>query len=164
MDTRTPAPQALGWSTENCTIIRAVSLFGDRWSFVLLREVFLGVRRFADIVEHTGIPRQVLSDRLGRLVTEGLLRRVPYQEPGERVREEYRLTEKGFDLYPVLVALGDWGDRYVADRTGPPIELAHRDCGDVVHAVLRCDGGHEVEDLRQVVVRRGPGARRRPRR
>ena len=115
---RTDAPEALAWRTDNCTVIRAVEIFGDRWSFVLLREVFLGVRRFADIQDHTAIPRQVLSTRLDRLVEQGLLRRVPYQEPGQRVRDEYRLTETGFDLYPVLVAMADWGNRYVADRRG----------------------------------------------
>jgi DNA-binding HxlR family transcriptional regulator len=163
MDPRTTAPEALAWSTDNCTIIRTVSLFGDRWSFVVLREVFLGVHRFADIAEHTAIPRQVLSDRLGRLVDEGLLRRAPYREPGQRPREEYRLTDKGLDLYPVLVALGDWGDRHLADPAGPPIELTHRDCGERVHVALRCEVGHLVDDSRDVVVRRGPGARRRTR-
>jgi hypothetical protein len=96
-------------------------------------------------------------------VAEGLLRRVPYQEPGARVREEYRLTDKGLDLYPVLVAMADWGDKYVADRSGPPVEFVHRDCGEQVHAVLRCEAGHEVEEPRSVVVSRGPGARRRRR-
>ena len=158
--TTTERPEALSWSTDNCTIIRAVQVFGDRWSFIVLREVFLGVRRFADIAEHTGMPRQVLSDRLAHLVDEGLLRRVPYQEPGQRARDEYRLTEKGFDLYPVLVALGEWGDRHVADRKGPPIVLVHRDCEEPVHPVLQCEAGHEVTDMRAVVVRRGPGARR----
>ncbi|MFC6237104.1 winged helix-turn-helix transcriptional regulator [Longivirga aurantiaca] len=159
--TRTDAPEALAWRTDNCTVIRAVEIFGDRWSFVLLREVFLGVRRFADIQDHTGIPRQVLSTRLDRLVDQGLLRRVPYQEPGQRVRDEYRLTEAGFDLYPVLVAMADWGNRYVADKAGPPIELVHQGCDHEVHVALRCDAGHDLEGPRDVVVRRGPGARRR---
>jgi DNA-binding HxlR family transcriptional regulator len=160
-ETATSRPPALDWQTDNCTVIRAVEIFGDRWSFVLLREVFLGVRRFSDIAEHTGIPRQVLTTRLDSLVEQGLLRRVPYQVPGQRVRDEYRLTDAGFDLYPVLVAMADWGNRYVADKAGPPIRLSHKDCDHEVHTVLRCDAGHEVDDPRDVVVRRGPGARRR---
>ena len=115
-----------------------MAILGERWTFVVLREVFNGVRRFDDIRRHSGIPRQVLSNRLALLVEQGVLRREPYQDPGERARHEYRLTEKGFDLYPVLVAIADWGDRYLADPEGPPVEFAHRDCGAPVHAELRC--------------------------
>jgi DNA-binding HxlR family transcriptional regulator len=159
--TRSAAPEALAWRTDNCAVLRAVEIFGDPRAFAVLREVFLGVRRFADIQAHTGMPRQVLAGRLERLVGEGLLRREPYQEPGSRVREEYRLTDKGLDLYPVLVAMADWGNRYVADRSGPPVQFVHRDCGAEAHAVLRCDAGHEIGAVRDVTVARGPGARRR---
>ncbi len=113
-----PSPSALAWSTENCTVGRTMAILGERWTFVVLREVFNGVRRFDDIKRHSGIPRQVLSNRLALLVEQGVLRREPYQDPGERARHEYRLTEKGFDLYPVLVAIADWGDRYLADPEG----------------------------------------------
>ena len=136
-----------------------MTVLGERWTFVVLREVFNGVRRFDDIRRHSGIPRQVLSNRLGLLVEQDILRREPYRDPGERARHEYRLTEKGFDLYPVLVAIADWGDRYLADREGPPVEFEHRACGAVVHAVLECEQGHRVERPRQVVSRVGPGAR-----
>ncbi|HEX4685327.1 MAG TPA: helix-turn-helix domain-containing protein [Nocardioides sp.] len=153
-----PTPPALAWSAENCTIGRTMTILGERWTFVVLREVFNGVRRFDDIRRHSGIPRQVLSNRLALLVDQDVLRRVPYQDPGERVRHEYRLTEKGFDLYPVLVAIADWGDRYLADSVGPPVEFEHRDCGAAVHSVLECDHGHRVERPREVVTRVGPGA------
>src|ERR1700726_3274699 len=93
----------------NCAIGAAVGIFGERASFLVLREAFNGVRRFADIQRRTGMPRQVLSDRLARLVGEGLLRKVPYQEDGQRGRYEYRLTAKVLDLYPVLIALMQWG-------------------------------------------------------
>jgi DNA-binding HxlR family transcriptional regulator len=109
----------------------------------------------------TGVPRQVLANRLGTLVDNGVLRRVPYREPGARVRQEYRLTEKGFDLYPILITLMAWGNRYLADPEGPPLEFAHRDCGAPVAAEVRCTAGHRVEDNRAVVPRPGPGARRR---
>jgi len=100
----------------------------------------------------------VLSNRLALLVEQGVLRREPYQAPGERARHEYRLTGKGFDLYPVLVAIAAWGDRYLADPEGPPVEFTHRDCGAPVRTVLECDDGHRVERPRDVVTRAGPGA------
>src|SRR5215813_10953888 len=116
-------PEALAWSIENCTVQRALQVLGDRWSFVVLREVFNGIRRFADMRTRTAIPRQVLSDRLARLVDEGLLRREPYREDGQRARLEYRLTPKGLDLYPVLVALNAWGSDHYADAAGSPLRF-----------------------------------------
>jgi len=104
----------MDYDPANCAIGAAVSIIGERATFLVLREAFNGVRRFADMQHRTGIPRQVLSDRLGRLVSEGLLRKVPYQDSGQRSRHEYRLTAKGLDLYPVLVGLMQWGDTYAA--------------------------------------------------
>ena len=155
----TTTPQALAYSTDNCTIGRTMAILGERWTFVVLREVFNGIRRFEDIRTHTSIPRQVLTNRLALLVEHGILRKQPYQPAGERVRHEYRLTDKGFDLYPVLAAIADWGDRYLADPQGTPNELAHRDCGAPVHAVLTCEAGHHIDDPRSVAPRPGPGAR-----
>src|SRR6516164_11779168 len=105
-------PWALDYDTAGCTIAATLAIVGEKWTFLVLREAFNGVRRFDDMQRRTGIPRQVLSSRLARLVAEGLLRKVPYQEAGQRSRGEYRLTGKGLDLYPVLVALMQWGDRY----------------------------------------------------
>lgn len=152
---------ALDWSAENCTIGRAMTILGERWTVVVLREVFSGIRRFDDMRERTGIPRQVLTNRLATLVDQGVLRRVPYQDPGSRSRDEYRLTPKGLDLYPVLVAVREWGDRYLADPEGPPLVTEHRECGAPVRIQLRCDAGHDLESPREVVPRPGPGARRR---
>ncbi|MEU7000287.1 helix-turn-helix domain-containing protein [Nonomuraea sp. NPDC046570] len=143
---------------ENCSIARTLDVVGEKWTFLVLREAFSGVRRFADMQAITGAPRQVLSARLARLVDEGLLRKVPYREPGQRQRDEYRLTEKGLDLYPLLIALMHWGDRYLADAAGPPMELTHRDCGAPVEQFLRCADGHEVGGPREVTARPGPGA------
>ncbi|WP_292671354.1 helix-turn-helix domain-containing protein [Nocardioides sp.] len=158
--TTTTTPSALAWSTDNCQVARALDVFGDRSSLVVIREVFNGVRRFDDMQRHSGVNRQVLSNRLAHLVDEGILRKVPYQPEGSRVRHEYRLTQKGLDLYPVLTALAEWGARYVADPEGPAVEMAHRDCGAEVHAVLVCDEGHRLDDVRDVVPRPGPGGRR----
>lgn len=154
-------PEALNWSADNCTLGRAMDVLGEKWTILVLREVFLGVRRFADIQERTGIPRQVLTNRLATLVSHGILRRHPYQVPGERAREEYRLTEKGFDLYPVLAAILAWGDRYLGDPGGPAVSLQHRDCGAPVAVELRCSHDHQLGP-RDVVPRPGPGARPRP--
>ncbi|MFI6265481.1 winged helix-turn-helix transcriptional regulator [Micromonospora sp. NPDC051006] len=154
-------PPALDWSVENCTIARAMEILGERWTLVVLREVFNGIRRFDDMRIRTGIPRQVLTNRLATLVEQGVLRREPYREPGSRVRHEYRLTDKGLDLWPVLVAVLGWGDRYLADPEGSPLAVEHRDCGAEIRVALRCDSGHPVESPRDVVPRPGPGARRR---
>ena len=156
-----PGYRALDWSVDNCTIGRTMGILGERWTVVVLREVFNGIRRFDDMRIRTAIPRQVLTDRLTMLVDKGILRKVPYRDPGERSRFEYRLTGMGLDLWPVMVAMKDWGDRYLADPAGPPLQTEHRDCGALVHAVLRCDAGHEVAEPREVLPRPGPGATRR---
>jgi len=155
----TAAPAALAWSAENCTVGRTMAILGERWTFVVLREVFNGVRRFDDIRRHSGIPRQVLSNRLALLVEQGVLRREPYRDPGERACNESPPTEKGFDLYPVLVAIADWGDRYLADPEGPPVAFAHRDCGAPIHAALHCTDGHVVDRPRDVTPQPAAGAR-----
>jgi len=154
-------PEALDWSSDGCTIERAAEILGDRWSLLILREVISGIRRFDQMTVRTSMPRQVLTDRLERLVAQGILRRTPYREPGQRQRLEYRLTDKGIDLYPVLVAMQQWGDHYLAAPGGPPTEFAHRDCGERIELMLRCEGGHEVVRNREVAGRLGPGARRR---
>ncbi|MEU5567026.1 winged helix-turn-helix transcriptional regulator [Micromonospora musae] len=154
-------PAALDWSVENCTIGRAMEILGDKWTLVVLREVFSGIRRFDDMRVRTQIPRQVLTNRLAALVERGVLRREPYREPGSRVRHEYRLTEMGLDLWPVLVAVLGWGDRYLADPDGAPLSVGHRDCGGEVRVELRCDQGHLVDQPRDVIPRPGPAARPR---
>ncbi|WP_039905910.1 winged helix-turn-helix transcriptional regulator, partial [Micromonospora lupini] len=146
-------PAALDWSVENCTIARAMEILGERWTMVVLREVFSGVRRFDDMRVRTGIPRQVLTNRLAVLVERGVLRREPYREPGSRLRHEYRLTEKGLALWPVLVAVLGWGDRYLADAEGSALSVGHRDCGAPVRVELRCADGHTVDDPRDVLPR-----------
>ena len=150
----------LDYDSANCAIGATVGLIGERPTFLVLREAFNGVRRFADMQRRTGMPRQVLSDRLTRLVEEGLLRKVPYQENGQRGRYEYRLTEKGLDLYPVLVALMEWGDRYAVGAAGPQVMLEHRDCGEPVQLQLACRAGHVLGSAREVTPVPGPGARK----
>ena len=150
----------LDYDTANCAIGAAVGILGERPTFLVLREAFNGVRRFDDMQRRTGMPRQVLSQRLTRLVTEGLLRKVRYQQAGQRSRDEYRLTGKGRDLYPVLVALMEWGDRYEGGADGPPVLLRHRDCGEPVRLQMSCAAGHVLESAREVTPVPGPAARK----
>ena len=143
-------PVAVRYRPADCSIARAMELLGERWTILVLRESFSGIRRFDDIQERTGAPRQVLSARLAHLVEHGILRRVPYQEPGQRQRYEYRLTQKGLDLYPVLAGLLQWGDKYLADAEGPSVVLTHKECGEPIRVTMLCADGHEVESARQV--------------
>ena len=138
------------WDRSRCSVAGTLSVVGEKWSLLVLREAFLGVRRFADFQRVLGAPRAVLTDRLNTLVEQGVLRRVPYQAEGERQRHEYRLTQKGIDLHPVLVALMRWGDQYLAEDGEVPLELQHRDCGEPVHQVLVCEAGHQLSGAREV--------------
>jgi DNA-binding HxlR family transcriptional regulator len=137
------------WDRSRCSVAGTLAVVGEKWSLLVLREAFLGVRRFADFQRVLKAPRAVLTDRLATLVEQGILRRVPYQAEGERQRHEYRLTEKGIDLYPTLVALMQWGDRYLSDGDAP-VELEHRDCGSPVHLALVCERGHQLSGAREV--------------
>jgi DNA-binding HxlR family transcriptional regulator len=149
---------ALDYDMSNCQVARTMAILGERATMEVLREVFNGVRRFDDVQRHSGIARQVLSNRLAMLVEEGILAKVAYQAEGARQRFEYRPTPKGFDLYPILAALVDWGARYEAGPEGAAVALAHRGCGEPVHAVLACEAGHRVDEPREVVPVPGPGA------
>ncbi len=134
-----------------CSIARTLEVVGERWSLLVIREVSLGVRRFSEIQAATGAPLAVLSDRLRSLVGTGVLETRPYQEPGARVRLEYRLTAAGRELQPVLAALKDWGDTHLCDERGVPVVTRHRDCGAPVHAALVCERGHVLAEPRSVV-------------
>ena len=136
------------WDRSRCSVAGTLSVVGEKWSLLVLREAFFGVRRFADFQRVLGAPRAVLTERLATLVEQGILRRVPYQAEGERQRHEYRLTQKGIDLYPTLVALMQWGDRYLADGD-QPVELEHKDCGATVHLALVCDAGPQRSGARE---------------
>ncbi|MGA8219091.1 MAG: helix-turn-helix domain-containing protein [Solirubrobacterales bacterium] len=140
---------------ERCSIARPAALLGDRWTLVILRQAFNGIKRFEDFQSTLGISRSLLSERLGRLVDAGVLRREPYKD-AVRTRDRYRLTEMGLDLYPVLMALREWGDRYMAED-GPPIEIRHRDCGGEPTLGLRCSECGEEVDARAAEAIPGPG-------
>ena len=131
-----------GLPFDHCSVARTLEVVGERWTLLVLREAFYGVRRFTDFQRNLGAPRNVLTARLQTLVDAGVLRRVPYREDGARERHEYRLTAAGVDLLPTVVALMQWGDRHLCDDAGGPVVVQHRDCGAPVSAVLACAAGH----------------------
>ncbi|MFG2476274.1 winged helix-turn-helix transcriptional regulator [Streptomyces fagopyri] len=126
-----------GW----CHMEHALELVGTRSAMILLREIYYGERRFDDLARHSGLTEAVTSQRLKRLVDAGLLQRHPYREPGRRTRHEYVLTDLGRSLFPVFVALMDWGARLGGEGG---VELVHADCGSPLGAVVRCAEGHDV--------------------
>jgi DNA-binding HxlR family transcriptional regulator len=129
-----------------CSVARTLEVIGERWSLLVLREVFLGVRRFEAIRDRTGAPRAVLADRLRALVAAGVLVRSEYRDDGARARHEYRLTGSGRELQPVLTALMQWGDRHRPVPAGPPLLVEHDGCGAAVRARLVCEHGHVLDD------------------
>jgi len=142
-----------------CSVARALSVVGDRWTLLVLRDAFLGIRRFEDFQRDLGTTRHRLADRLRTLVHHGIFERVRYQE--HPARFEYRLTEKGRDLYPIIVSLTRWGDRWMAGKSGPPIELIHRGCGCHVMPALACPECGDPIGARDMTVRAGPALRGR---
>jgi DNA-binding HxlR family transcriptional regulator len=140
-----------------CSVARALAVVGDRWTLLVLRDCFLGVRRFEAFQQSLGLTRHRLADRLRKLVAHGVLERVPYRERPRRF--EYRLTEKGRDLYPVVVSLTRWGDRWLAGAAGSPIELVHRGCGRPISPTLTCPACHEPVGARDMTARPGPAFR-----
>jgi DNA-binding HxlR family transcriptional regulator len=139
---------------QNCSVAKSLELIGERWTMLVVREVFLGNRRFDEIATRLDIARNVLTTRLARLVDEGVLEKVRYQERPERF--EYRLTEKGIDLWPIMVSLIQYGDRYYAPE-GPPMILRHKACGGLVDAHRICSTCGERLNARDVAAEPGPG-------
>jgi len=152
-------PDRFRYSSSNCSIARTLGVVGEKWTLLVLREAFYGVRRFDDFHAALGCARNLLSARLKTLVENGLLEKQAYRDDRGRRRDEYRLTDKGRDLLPAVVALMQWGDRWAADDAGPAVVLRHRDCGEPVSARLSCDAGHAPLGARDVRAVPGPGAR-----
>ncbi len=144
------------YASQDCSVARALEVVGERWTLLIVRDALRGTTRFEQFQESLGIARNVLTDRLGRLCDEGIMRRVRYQERPERF--EYRLTQAGRDLYPAVVAIMKWGDTYLADEAGPPVILRHR-CGEEADPVLVCSHCHEPLHPHDVTPEPGPGAR-----
>jgi len=136
---------------QDCSLARSLAVVGDRWTLLILRDAFLRVRRFEDFQSRLGIARRVLTERLAGLVDDGILEKVIYQQKPQRY--EYRLTEKGLALYPVILALVHWGDAYYAGPNGPPMLHTHKHCGHDFRSVLSCSECGEALVARDVIAR-----------
>jgi DNA-binding HxlR family transcriptional regulator len=138
----------------HCSVAQCLEVVGEWWSMLIVRDAFLGVKRFDQFLQRLGISRNVLNQRLTRLVDEGILDKVLYCEHPPRY--EYRLTAKGRDLWPVLTAMRQWGDKHAAPD-GPPLQVIHKGCGNVSHAVMTCSACGGPLSAREVQVVGGPG-------
>jgi DNA-binding HxlR family transcriptional regulator len=143
------------YESQTCSVARTLELVGERWTLLIIRDAFLGVRRFGDFAERLGVARNVLQDRLERLVEAGVLEKVPYQE--RPLRHEYRLTDMGLDLWPSVVALMQFGDKHLAGEGGVPMLVLHRDCGGELDDHRICKRCGAAVDVRDAQARRGPG-------
>ncbi len=141
---------------ERCSVARTVSVIGDRWTLLVLRDCFLGVRRFEDFQQGLHISRPMLGDRLRKLVEAGVLKKVAYQDAPPR--HEYRLTPMGMDLHPILMAVVHWGDVHMAGKSGRPLLHTHTGCGHHFHPVTVCSECLAPVKAKDVTVERGPGA------
>lgn len=139
---------------QQCSVARSSAVLGDRWTLLILSDAFLGVRRFEDFKSRLGMSRATLTDRLDTLVEHDVLKRVQYREKPPRF--EYRFTDKGLDLYPVLTTLVNWGDKYYSDKAGPPILRQHLNCGHDIQPVLACPDCGEPVHARNMRARKRP--------
>ncbi len=146
------------YQASNCSIARTLQIVGEKWTLLILRESFYGATRFEQFHSVLNCPRNLLSERLTKLVDEGILERSEYREPGSRARNEYRMTETGRELALILLGLMQWGDRHHADPEGPPVVARHADCGKDLRVTLVCERGHEAAGLDEVELVDGPGA------
>jgi DNA-binding HxlR family transcriptional regulator len=142
------------WSADRCTLARTLEVLSTRSAFLILREAFYGTTRFDEFAQRTGLSAPVTAERLRELRRDGLIEHEAYREPGQRTRQQYRLTAKGAELFPALVALMQWGDRWI-DDAGGPVALRHRDCGERVGVELRCAAGHRVTPAQIDLARAG---------
>lgn len=146
------------WTADGCPMAATLELLGTRSAFLLLREAFYGATRFEEFTRRARISDPAAAARLGELVDAGLLEREDYRDPGQRTRQRYLLTQKGVEVFPIIVALMRWGGRWIEGRDR--VELRHDGCGEPVEAVLRCAAGHDVAAPAQVALARR--SRRRP--
>jgi DNA-binding HxlR family transcriptional regulator len=149
----------IDFDTERCSVQRTLAVIGEKWTMLLIRDAANGVHRFDDFRRHVGLSEAVLADRLRTLVAENIFETREYRDPGRRKRNEYRLTAKGWDLFPVLVALAQFGDKHYADEAGAPWEIRHKDCGNLVRVDVRCSADDAVLTPRDTVSTPGPGAK-----
>ena len=147
--------QRTSFEDMTCSVAQCLEVVGEWWSLLIIRDAFLGVTRFDDFQARLGISRNILTRRLNHLVESEVLRRVAYSD--HPPRSEYRLTRKGRDLWHVITAMRQWGDRWAAPD-GPPLEIRHNGCGHIVTALPACSYCGETLDARSVTALSGPAA------
>lgn len=147
------------YESSACSIARTLEQIGDRWVLLILRDLANGVRRFEQLADHLGIARNVLSRRLATLTGAGLVTRAAYRDEGSRERHEYRLSDAGRELIPILLALMGWGDRHLAGPDGPPALPVHARCGAPVRVSVTCEAGHDLGERPRLHLEPGPGSR-----
>jgi DNA-binding HxlR family transcriptional regulator len=138
-----------------CSIARTLDVFGEPWSPLILRDVWVGIRRFDEIQADLGISRKVLTERLKLLVETGVLARQQYSE--RPARSEYVLTPKGTELVDLLMVMVKWGDRWTAGEAGPPVLYRHHACGEIAHVELHCSACDQPMSADTVDLLSGPG-------
>lgn len=149
----------IDFDTERCSVQRTLAVIGEKWTMLLIRDAANGVHRFDELHRHVGLSEAVLADRLRTLVAQGIFETREYQEPGQRKRREYRLTAKGWDLFPVLVALMQFGDKHLSPEGDEPWHVQHKACGHRVVAEVRCSHDGQLLTPRDTESVPGPGAR-----
>ncbi len=142
------------YDSQVCSVAGTLEVIGERWTLLIVRDAFMGARRFEHFQRRTGAARNVLANRLNLLVEEGIFRKAAYQE--HPVRYEYRLTEKGIDLWPVVVSLLQWGDRHIYPGRAPVL-LVHKNCGGAVNDHRMCETCGAQLNARDVETRQGVG-------
>ena len=150
-----PLAERSSWHADRCPIAKSLEVVGTRSAMLIMREAYYGTTRFDDFARRVGVTEAVTAARLRELTSAGLLARLPYQEPGQRTRHEYRLTDMGRDLAPAVLALFEWGSTYLSGGHAP-LSLRHTDCGEDIHVETRCGAGHQV-DLPDMTLARAAG-------
>jgi DNA-binding HxlR family transcriptional regulator len=144
------------YDTQVCSIARSLEVVGERWTLLIIRDLFLGLRRFDELQANLGVARNVLASRLEKLVAEGVVEKALYEE--RPPRHEYRLTEKGTELFPLIATMVAWGDAHAPAPDGPPTLLVHRGCGGALDAHQLCTTCGKALSAAEVQALPGPGA------
>ncbi len=134
--------------SRNCSVARALEIIGDRWIFLIIREAFFGIKTYEELQKNLKIATNILSSRLKTLVLNGIFERIKNPDDGRRF--VYKLTKKGFDLYPITLSLMNWGDQWLADEGGAPLLLYHQKCGHRLEPVMNCAHCGETIQARDV--------------
>jgi DNA-binding HxlR family transcriptional regulator len=142
-------------NSQTCSIARSLAIFGDTWTLLVIRQIFMQIRRFSEIQLSLGITKHRLTDRLNRLIEQDILYKELYDEKYNRF--EYKLTPRGLDLYPILISITNWGDKWTADEDGAPVKYVHKTCGHDADPIFTCSHCGDEINAKTSIIRLGPG-------